>query len=307
MRLFWRKRLVNTCKYICIYIYIHIYTYMYVHINIYILCLHFCGSSFWFQAKENMKRKAESAKKFNFSISCYCTHLLEIHRLWYGCCATSLGSLNWFEVDLSARLASSFRVICVLSILIFVLLPALAGDPPSWPVCLRKKRKWVCCNMSQPSAAWCSVVKRIVVRCSVLQRVLQCVLQCGAMRCSMLLCVAVCCSVLQCIAACCSVLSQLLCVAVCGSVGPTSPRKSHTIWSQEPFPHGWVSCLGGFQLKSPEEEDRSSSSWLLHLETTQKGNHPGGFLSIKFKLWKLTLQVRLLYMCMCVCMWVCRY
>jgi len=36
--------------------------------------------------------------------------------LCYGYCATSQGCLDWFEVDRSARPASSFRVSCVLSI-----------------------------------------------------------------------------------------------------------------------------------------------------------------------------------------------
>ena len=73
-----------------------------------------------------------------------------------------------------------------------------------------------------------------------------------------------------------------LCSFVCTTVTPRTLARSHL--TQLP-PPGEVSFLGGFQMKSlggfrmksPEEEDLFLRA--LHLETTQKGNPPGGGFS----------------------------
>ena len=58
------------------------------------------------------------------------------------------------------------------------------------------------------------------------------------------------------------------------------PKCHSTLLIKPPPSPGGVSCLGGFQIKSSEEEGLFHMA--PYLETTQKGNPPGegGFLSI---------------------------
>jgi len=141
----------------------------------------FCLRPQWPRSRlsEEKKRKDDSFSMI-FNVTCQLTSWA---CFCCGYCATSQCSLDWFEVDFSARPASSFGGICVLSIFIisFALLVLCC-----WVLFLIAKE--ACANWR----CVCGSIKDLV-----------CVKGCVARASRTSLETKVCCSVLQCVAVCC--------------------------------------------------------------------------------------------------------
>jgi len=140
---------IHTHKYTCIHVHIHVYVFtcICVHTKIHIYHIdsthHYDGMHLWRYLCDVVHGLAPLIW-CRYLQAYYCnkniTKTQEILTLWY--CVTSQGSLDWFEVDLNSRPASSFRGIssfivissfrgiCVLSVFIISCALYFSSPPP---------------------------------------------------------------------------------------------------------------------------------------------------------------------------------